>query len=84
MRTKTLFPGFKNSQKIRFVIDGFIMYTTIEQAVFGIGRSAHSAALSDAIQKLAHMRRQPGAAEQAATGIAVTAFNGVQVQVDLC
>ena len=84
MRIKTLFPGFKNSQKIRFVIDGFIMHCTIQDAVFGIGRSAHGAALADALQKLAYIRTGKGAAEQSASGIAITAFNGVQVQVDLC
>lgn len=29
MRTKTLINGFKNSQKIRVIIDGFGIYTTV-------------------------------------------------------
>jgi len=29
MRTKTLIHGFKNSQKIRVIIDGFGIYTTV-------------------------------------------------------
>lgn len=82
MRIKQLVPGFNNSQKIRFVVDGFAMQSTIRDAVFNIQSKYHSAAIADALQKLANMRRSKDVLG-ASTGLACTAFNGCQVQVNL-
>jgi hypothetical protein len=80
---KQMFPGLKNSQKIRFVVNGFAMVSTIKDIVFNVQSTYHSAAIADAIQKLTHIRSGSGAAERATTGIVCTAFNGCSVQVDL-
>ena len=82
MRIKQLIPGFNNSQKIRFVVDGFAMQSTIQDVVFNVQSKYHSAAIADALQKLAHLRRSTDIMS-ASTGLACTAFNGCQVQVDL-
>lgn len=82
MRIKQLVPGFNNSQKIRFVANGFAMESTIYDVVFKIQSKYHSAALTDALQKLANLRRSADITA-CSTGLACVAFNGCEVQVDL-
>jgi O-methyltransferase involved in polyketide biosynthesis len=82
MRVTSLVPGFKNSQKIRFIVDGFAMYCTIKDVSNIASHSAQNAVWS-ALKQLADMRSGSGAAEQCAVGLGTT-INRHQVQVDLC
>lgn len=82
MRVTPIVPGFKNSQKIRFIVDGFAMYSTIKD-VSNIATMSHQSAVWTALRQLADMRSGTGAAEQCAVGLGTT-VNRIQVQVDLC
>lgn len=84
MRTKTVIDGFKNSQKIRIVIGGIALYTTVYDIAFNLfGTTQHRTAVWLALEKLAYMRR----VETANGGIAPIGLacdsNGMSVQVDL-
>lgn len=83
MRTKTVIDGFKNSQKIRIVIGGIALYTTVYDMAFNLfGTSIHRATVWLALEKLALMRRTATANGTAPIGLA-DEFNGMSVQVDL-
>lgn len=51
MRTKVAYPGLKNSQKIRIIVDGFGFYTTVRD-VEKICTSTHRAAVDSALVSL--------------------------------
>jgi|TARA_R110000868_G_scaffold116738_2_gene310467 hypothetical protein len=57
MRTKTLIEGFKNSQKIRVIVDGVGIYTTVGATASIFATSKHYAAVNLALQRLAFFRR---------------------------
>ena len=78
MRTKTLIDGFKNSQKLRLIINGIIVYTTVKGVLFDLfGSSEQRAAVCDALMKLSFYKRNENA-----MGLAED-FRGYSVQVDL-
>lgn len=52
MRTKTMFPGIKNSQKIRIMLDGFGMYMRVCD-IPNICTGKHRAAVESAMCTLA-------------------------------
>lgn len=52
MRTKILYPGVKNSQKIRIMVDGFGFYTTVKD-ITNICTMTHRAAVESAMTTLA-------------------------------
>ena len=56
MRTKTFIDGFKNSQKIRVMFEGFGVYTTVIGVTEVFATATHRAAACDALCKLSHMR----------------------------
>jgi hypothetical protein len=75
--------GFSNSTKIRFIVNGFGMYGTINDIYTKTATASHGAALRLAIQKLAYNRRHSSfAGDGRPVGIAIT-HEGVDVQVDL-
>jgi len=50
MRTKVIFDGLKNSQKIRVIINGVIVYTTIKGVLYDLfGNTEQRAAVCDAL-----------------------------------
>jgi hypothetical protein len=83
MRTKTFIDGFKNSQKIRVMFEGFGVYTTVSGVCGTFATASHSAAACDALLKLAYMRRTAEKeGELVPTGLGYTT-RGMQVQIDL-
>ena len=58
MRTKTLIPGFKNSQKIRVIVDGVGIYTTVGATASIFFSSKHYGAVDFALYRLAELRRE--------------------------
>ena len=57
MRTKTLIHGFKNSQKIRVMVDGFGIFMTIGDIPNILATTSHRVAVWDTVVKLARNRR---------------------------
>jgi hypothetical protein len=75
--------GFSNSTKIRFIVNGFCMYGTVNDVFTKTATVSHGAALRLAIQKLAYDRRHSSfRGEGRPVGVSIT-HEGVQVQVDL-
>ena len=88
MRTKTYIQGFKNSQKIRVIIDGFGIYTTVAGVPQVFATHSHAQAANDGLLRLSYMRymaQKEG--ELIPTGVGMTSYNtthkGMQVQIDL-
>jgi hypothetical protein len=78
MRTKVLFDGLKNSQKIRVIINGVIVYTTIKGVLFDLfGNTEQRAAVCDALLQLSYFYRT-----EKSTGIGKD-FRGYSIQVNL-
>ena len=83
MRTKTFIDGFKNSQKIRLMFDGFGVYTTVGGVCGTFATASHSAAACDALSKLSYMRYVATKnGDLVPVGLGYTT-RGMQVQVDL-
>ena len=84
MRTKTIIDGFKNSQKIRVIVNRVPIYTTVKDMAYNLfGDTTIRAAVWSAVDKLARDRRVTG---QEITGLTYSygSYNNeVQVQVDL-
>lgn len=58
MRTKTVIEGFKNSQKIRVIVNAVPVYTTVYDMAYNLfGDATIRAAAWTATEKLASMRR---------------------------
>jgi len=75
--------GFSNSTKIRFIINGFGMYGTVNDIYTKTATVSHGAALRLAIQKLAYIRRHsPFTSEGRPVGVNVT-HEGHDVQITL-
>jgi hypothetical protein len=75
--------GFSNSTKIRFIINGFGMYGTVNDIFTKTATVSHGAALRLAIQKLAYIRRHsPFTGEGRPVGVNVT-HEGHDVQITL-
>ena len=78
MRTKVIFDGLKNSQKIRVIINGAIVYTTIKGVLFDLfGNTEQRAAVCDALLQLSYFYRT-----EKSTGIGKD-FRGYSIQVNL-
>jgi hypothetical protein len=78
MRTKVLFDGLKNSQKIRVIINGVIVYTTIKGVLYDLfGNTEQRAAVCDALLQLSYFYRT-----EKSTGIGKD-FRGYSIQVNL-
>lgn len=88
MRTKTVIEGFKNSQKIRVIVNRVPLYTTVYDAAYNLfGDTTIRAAVWCAIEKLASSRRVAKLKSED-TPIGMTYSYGsynneIQVQVDL-
>ena len=75
--------GFSNSTRIRFIVNGFGMYGTINDIYTKIATASHSDALRLAIQKLAYDRRRSSfTGEGRPVGVGIT-HEGVDVQITL-
>ena len=88
MRTKTLIDGFKNSQKIRVIIDGFGIYTTVGGVSSVYANHSLTQAAIDGLYRLSSERyfaKRHG--DKLPTGIGMQSYNTTQVakqvQVDL-
>ena len=78
MRTKVIFDGLKNSQKIRVIINGVIVYTTIKGVLFDLfGNTEQRAAVCDALLQLSYFDRT-----EKSTGLGKD-FRGYSIQVNL-
>jgi len=88
MRTKTVIEGFKNSQKIRVIVNSVPLYTTVYDMAFNLfGDTTIRAAVWTATEKLSSMRRVAKSVGDP-TPIGLTYSYGsynkeIQVQVDL-
>jgi hypothetical protein len=78
MRTKVIFDGLKNSQKIRVIINGITIYTTIKGVLFDLfGNTEQRAAVCDALLQLSYFYRT-----EKSTGLGKD-FRGYSIQVNL-
>ncbi len=75
MRTKQLYPGINNSQKIRVILNGVGVYTTVMQTQGIFSHTYHRVAVDVALTEIAQQRGK-------IVGYA-TRWNGIDVQVDL-
>ena len=89
MRTKALYPGIKNSQKIRIMIDGFGIYTTVAN-IPNICTTTHRTAIESAMLSLASSLPHIVTGKKiTGLGSGITVYNGKMesvrhdVQVDL-
>jgi len=75
--------GFSNSTKIRFVVNGFGMYGTVNDVFTKTATISHGEALRHAVKHLAEIRRRnPNRGEARPVGVNIT-HEGIQVQIDL-
>jgi len=75
--------GFSNSTRIRFIINGFGMYGTVNDIFTKTATVSHGAALRLAIQKLAYDRRRSSfTGEGRPVGVNIT-HEGHEVQITL-
>ena len=73
----------KQSQKLRIIISGVAIYTTVKQIRYGLfGFTSQNAAAQKALDALEFQRNGSGAADHATIGLAGT-WEGLQVQVDI-
>lgn len=78
MRTKVIIDGLKNSQKLRVIINGITVYTTIKGVLFDLfGNTEQRAAVCDALLELSYFYRT-----EKSTGLGKN-FRGYSIQVDL-
>ena len=83
MRPKTFIVGFKNSQKIRVMFEGYGVYTTVLGVTEVFATSTHRTAACDALVKLADMRyKAKVSGDPIPCGLGYT-IREMQVQVDL-
>ena len=75
--------GFSNSTKIRYIVNGFGMYGTVNDIFTKTATVSHGEALRLAMQKLAYDRRRSSfRSEGRPVGVSIT-HEGIQVQIDL-
>jgi hypothetical protein len=78
MRTKVIIDGLKNSQKLRVIINGITVYTTIKGVLFDLfGNTEQRAAVCDALLELSYFYRT-----EKSTGLGKN-FRGYSIQVNL-
>ena len=88
MRTKTLIDGLKNSQKIRVIIDGFGIYTTVGSIHTVYAHHSLKQAAFDGLLRLSNERYfAERANKELPTMVSMTSMNttqiGKQVLIDL-
>ena len=88
MRTKTVIEGFKNSQKIRVIVNRVPIYTTVYDMAFNLfGDTNIRAAVWTTVEKLASSRRvAKSVGDPIPVGLVYgygSYNNEIQVQVDL-
>lgn len=88
MRTKTLIHGFKNSQKIRVIIDGFGIYTTVGGVSGVFANHSLTQAAIDGLYRLSSDRYYAQRhSQELPTGVGMQSYNTTQVakqvQIDL-
>jgi hypothetical protein len=75
--------GFSNSTKIRYIVNGFGMYGTVNDLFTKTATVSHGDALRRAINHLAYIRRvSPNRGAARPVGVGIT-HEGIQVQIDL-
>jgi len=75
--------GFSNSTRIRYIVNGFGMYGTVNDLYTKTATVSHGAALRHAVEKLAYIRRHSSyTGEGRPVGVGLT-HEGIQVQIDL-
>jgi hypothetical protein len=75
--------GFSNSTKIRYIVNGFGMYGTVNDLFTKTATVSHGNALRQAINHLSYIRKaSPNRGDARPVGVAIT-HDGVQVQIDL-
>jgi hypothetical protein len=78
MRTKTLIHGFKNSQKIRVMIDGLGLYMTVVEIADRFATAPHRAAVWLTAEKLA-VERETGRVKHGWSGVPSSISHRVNV-----
>jgi len=75
--------GFSNNTKIRYMINGFGMYGTIDDLFTKTATVSHGDALRRAINHLAYIRQvSPFRGDARPVGVGIT-HEGIDVQIDL-
>ena len=84
MKTKRLYSGLNNSQRIRVILDGVGIYCRVKDVPSMFATTKHYHATDFALRKLdeAHGRCLLPTQPLRTTGFG-TGFNGINVQVDL-
>ena len=92
MRNARLVPGLNNKQKVRFICDGFAMYSTV-QGLCNIASTKHRVAIMQTLSKLSFDRVVAQSENKLIpSGLAWTVavhnekneLENIQVQIDLC
>ena len=78
MRTKTLFKGFKNSQRIRLMVNEFGIITTVDDAMKYIVTTSHREAVESCLTEMSKKINDG----ETTIGLGGR-WNDVDVQVDL-
>jgi len=88
MKTKQVIAGLNNSQKIRIILDGFGIFTTVSGVANVYANHCHRQAANDGLLRLSYVRymaKKDG--KLIPTGVGMTSYNTTQkataVQVDL-
>ena len=88
MKTKQVIAGLNNSQKIRIILDGFGIFTTVSGVANVYADNSHRQAANDGLLRLSYVRymaKKDG--KLIPTGVGMTSYNTTQkataVQVDL-
>lgn len=75
--------GFSNSTRIRYIVNGFGMYGTVNDLFTKTATVSHGEALRAAIRYLARIRHtSPFVGDGRPSGVAIT-HEGIDVQIDL-
>ena len=82
MRTKVMYPGLTNSQKIRVMVDGFGMYMRVKD-IQNICTMTHRAAIDSAVLELASSLVRGDKITGFASGITVYDSKLVPTRVDV-
>ena len=84
MRTKTLYKGLKNSQKIRIMINGFGFYTKVGD-IDNICTAVHRNAIRCVLMSLANKKAQGEKITGFGTNVIANCYpEYIYVQIDLC
>lgn len=76
MRTKRIYANIKNSQKIRVILNGVGIYTTVSETEYLFGNRDHYLAVGRALEEISNECGD-------IMGFAYRTPSGIDVQVDL-